>query len=590
MRIHAPKPVSAAQPVAAPPVASQYTSAHTMAEPPAPFDFSRIPVTPRSHTLHRHAAGAGPAIAPALVHEVLRGQGRPLPLEVRREAETMLGHQFADVRIHTDASASASAQAVAADAYTVGRQIVFSAGRFDPASAQGRRLLTHELTHAAAAPQGAAAPTGDLRISTPGEPAERHAVAVSDGQLAPSSPAPAAAPALFRTPGAAGQLTDATVNERRVTVPPEAGLAFNTVTTPASASGLTFSLVGDTAAIDTGTTIDAAGIITVAAAQPGGTAHVVVNQLLTLPNGDTATSMRTAPFTFTAIPTGIGGTTGTAANARGLYGGHFFQTFTAAGTASTLNRAHVNERFDGGVGQQLTVQTPFGPLVVGIHDPDDATKGWDLNASATMVALDHVSFGHNVDAGPFVMNASNPTPALTLPQASLIVQTFHNLSYPSRTYGATPVARTTHRRALEERGGHIKAVTSANPGATGPEVVEDYVGPAVFRNIVATPNAVPVTPARVRGGPRPTPTTSTVTVEKEGGRSSTVFSVRSPNLGCSITQRGVFTPGTQAGTVTVRAGNASNFAETTITVGTPAPSVPAVPVPPGPVAPPPPTP
>ena len=113
--------------------------------------------------LHRHAAGPGPAAAPAIVHEVVRGHGRPMPAGVRRELEALLGQDFADVRVHTDERAGASAQAVAAHAYTVGRHIVFAPGRFDPGSAQGRRLLAHELTHAAGHPPGAPTPSGDLR-------------------------------------------------------------------------------------------------------------------------------------------------------------------------------------------------------------------------------------------------------------------------------------------------------------------------------------------------------------------------------------------------------------------------------------------
>ena len=82
--------------------------------------------------LHRHATGPGPVVAPAIVQEVLRGPSRPMPAGVRRDMETLLGHDFADVRVHTDGRAGTSAEAVAAHAYTVGRHIVFSPGRFDP--------------------------------------------------------------------------------------------------------------------------------------------------------------------------------------------------------------------------------------------------------------------------------------------------------------------------------------------------------------------------------------------------------------------------------------------------------------------------
>ena len=54
---------------------------------------------------------------------------------------------FTGVRIHTGPAAAASAQALQAHAYTVGRDIMFGAGRYAPHTPAGRRLLIHELTH-----------------------------------------------------------------------------------------------------------------------------------------------------------------------------------------------------------------------------------------------------------------------------------------------------------------------------------------------------------------------------------------------------------------------------------------------------------
>lgn len=54
-----------------------------------------------------------------------------------------------DVRIHSDASAAASAAALDAAAYTRGNDIYFGEGRYRPESPEGRRLLLHELTHVA---------------------------------------------------------------------------------------------------------------------------------------------------------------------------------------------------------------------------------------------------------------------------------------------------------------------------------------------------------------------------------------------------------------------------------------------------------
>src|SRR4029453_11352052 len=56
---------------------------------------------------------------------------------------------FSTVKIHTDSTASESARAVNAHAYTVGNHIVFGQGRFQPKSTAGRGLLAHELAHVA---------------------------------------------------------------------------------------------------------------------------------------------------------------------------------------------------------------------------------------------------------------------------------------------------------------------------------------------------------------------------------------------------------------------------------------------------------
>jgi hypothetical protein len=100
--------------------------------------------------------------AATLVHQTLSRPGRPLESGARTELEQSLGHDFSAVRVHTDQTAAASAAAVSARAYTVGSNIVFGADRYRPASAEGRRLLAHELTHVRQ--QAGAAPGGPLRI------------------------------------------------------------------------------------------------------------------------------------------------------------------------------------------------------------------------------------------------------------------------------------------------------------------------------------------------------------------------------------------------------------------------------------------
>jgi hypothetical protein len=131
-----------------------------------------------------------------LVDEALRSPGRPLDGDVRRDLEARFGRQLsmasaqgrsaitsptdaserqADqfaaavtargargvepgydrgprldlsrVRVHTGAAAARSAHAVDAVAYTVGSDIVFGQGAYQPSTARGRYVLAHELTH-----------------------------------------------------------------------------------------------------------------------------------------------------------------------------------------------------------------------------------------------------------------------------------------------------------------------------------------------------------------------------------------------------------------------------------------------------------
>jgi len=92
-------------------------------------------------------SSAAAATAPPIVDEVLQSSGEPLEGATRALMEERFGHDFGDVRIHRDARAAESARAVHAEAYTVGRDIVFNSAGFAPHTEMGRRLLAHELTH-----------------------------------------------------------------------------------------------------------------------------------------------------------------------------------------------------------------------------------------------------------------------------------------------------------------------------------------------------------------------------------------------------------------------------------------------------------
>lgn len=58
-----------------------------------------------------------------------------------------MGVPLADVRLHTDASAAQAAAGIAANAFTIGGEIFFAAGKFAPHTPAGARRLAHELVH-----------------------------------------------------------------------------------------------------------------------------------------------------------------------------------------------------------------------------------------------------------------------------------------------------------------------------------------------------------------------------------------------------------------------------------------------------------
>ena len=128
--------------------------------------------------LHRHASGTGPRYAPPLVHDVLRSSGSPLPAPARTEMESRLRHSFADVRVHAGDQAARAADSVRATAFTVGRHIVMGARAPDLASADGRRVLAHELAHVVHT-DGDAPPATRLRVSRPDDPHELAAEGVA---------------------------------------------------------------------------------------------------------------------------------------------------------------------------------------------------------------------------------------------------------------------------------------------------------------------------------------------------------------------------------------------------------------------------
>jgi hypothetical protein len=125
--------------------------------------------------------------APAIVHDVLRSPGQPLDAATRAHFEPRFGHDFSRVRVHTGTSAEQSAREVNAQAYTVGHNIVFDAGRLAPGTHEGRRLIAHELAHVVQQTSAAAV----VALQRDPKKEENPKPAAPSTQKPPAPPAPA---------------------------------------------------------------------------------------------------------------------------------------------------------------------------------------------------------------------------------------------------------------------------------------------------------------------------------------------------------------------------------------------------------------
>lgn len=130
------------------------------------------------------ASAAGVARSP-LIGDDARASGQALDEGDRRFMESRFGQDFGGVRIHADAGANRSADAIGAKAYASGNQIVFGSGQYKPGSEAGRALLAHELVHTLQRRSSNGAATEALTMDSHPAEVEAHSVSrrVMSGRL-----------------------------------------------------------------------------------------------------------------------------------------------------------------------------------------------------------------------------------------------------------------------------------------------------------------------------------------------------------------------------------------------------------------------
>lgn len=95
-------------------------------------------------------SGRGPPLGSPQIATSLtstKGSGSPLPEATRQSMESRFGADFSPVRVHADTTAAHLSRDLHAQAFTHQNHIYFAAGKYNPHTADGGRLLAHELTH-----------------------------------------------------------------------------------------------------------------------------------------------------------------------------------------------------------------------------------------------------------------------------------------------------------------------------------------------------------------------------------------------------------------------------------------------------------
>ncbi len=119
------------------------------------------------------AQPGGPRPADPQTVQARLGAGQPLESATRTRMERAFGADFGTVRVHRDANAASLARNLNARAFTLGNNVAFAAGEYQPGTILGDALLAHELAHVVQQ-GGAAAQVAPLEAGSSGSHALEH--------------------------------------------------------------------------------------------------------------------------------------------------------------------------------------------------------------------------------------------------------------------------------------------------------------------------------------------------------------------------------------------------------------------------------
>ena len=101
--------------------------------------------TPPPNNFNESGSAAPPGVESSI--NSAKGGGKPMSEGERSYYEPRFGSDFSGVRIHTGGQANDLSKSVNAKAFTVGKNIFFGSGQYNPDTSDGKKLMAHELTH-----------------------------------------------------------------------------------------------------------------------------------------------------------------------------------------------------------------------------------------------------------------------------------------------------------------------------------------------------------------------------------------------------------------------------------------------------------
>ncbi len=154
-----------------------------------------------SGLIQRKAERDGNGVADGAEHAIATASsssGMSLPSPIMRKFESSLGTDLSSVRVHTGAESQSAASAVGAKAYTLGQDIHFGAGHYDPSGGAGEHLLAHEVAHTVQQRGGTPTRQNKLEVSGPADAAEHEADHAADAMVSGASAMVSAAAGVAR--------------------------------------------------------------------------------------------------------------------------------------------------------------------------------------------------------------------------------------------------------------------------------------------------------------------------------------------------------------------------------------------------------